>query len=214
MNEHVIQPQGKTLVLNAADNIAVALANLDVGAETPEGVTIVRRVPRGHKFATRAIAAGEAVLKFGQIIGFAKEGIAPGDWVHEHNCGMGGPDGTLSHDYAFAEGAVPVAFVPQGQRATFQGYKRANGDVGTRNYIGILTSVNCSATVAKFMASSTTTRKSTASFPSCTAPAAPWTRMARATRSCGGRSGAIRPIPIWAPRCWWDSDARPSRSIG
>lgn len=152
MNEHVIQPQGKTLVLNASDNIAVALANLDVGTETAQGVSIVRRVPRGHKFTIRPIAAGEAVVKFGQIIGFAKEGIPAGDWVHEHNCGMGGPDGSLTHDYAFAEGAVPVDFLPAAQRATFQGFRRANGSVGTRNYIGILTSVNCSATVAKFVA--------------------------------------------------------------
>ncbi len=152
MTETMTRPEGKTLVLSAADNIAVALANLDVGTETPEGVAIIRRVPRGHKFATRPIGAGEAVIKFGQIIGFAKEGIAPGDWVHEHNCGMGGPDGSLHHDYAFSEGAVPVDFLPAGQQATFQGYRRANGSVGTRNYIGILTSVNCSATVAKFMA--------------------------------------------------------------
>ncbi len=154
MTDTMIRPQGKTLVLNASDNIAVALANLDVGSETAQGVNIVRRVPRGHKFAIRAIPAGEAILKFGQIIGFASEAIPPGDWVHEHNCNMGGPDGTLVHDYAFAEGAVPVDFLPQDQRATFQGYRRANGKVGTRNYIGILTSVNCSATVAKFVAES------------------------------------------------------------
>ncbi|WP_248308970.1 altronate dehydratase family protein [Devosia sp. MC532] len=152
MTEAMIRPEGKTLVLNAADNIAVALANLDVGTQTPQGVAIIRRVPRGHKFATQPILAGEAVVKFGQIIGFAKENIVPGDWVHEHNCGMGGPDGSLSHDYAFAQGALPVDFVPAENRATFQGFKRANGSVGTRNYIGILTSVNCSATVAKFMA--------------------------------------------------------------
>src|SRR5690606_32951494 len=77
-------PEGKTLVLNAAYNIGVALANLEVGAQTAQGVVTIRRVARGHKFATRPIAAGEAVMKFGQIIGFAKDGIAPGDWVHEH----------------------------------------------------------------------------------------------------------------------------------
>lgn len=153
MSDTMTRPSpGKTLVLNPADNIAVALANLEVGTETPQNVSILRRVPRGHKFSTRPIAAGEAVVKFGQIIGFAKEGIPAGDWVHEHNCGMGGPDGTLTHDYAFAEGAVPVDMIAQAQRATFQGYRRANGSVGTRNYIGILTSVNCSATVAKFVA--------------------------------------------------------------
>ncbi len=152
MSETMTRPQPRTLLLNAADNIAVALANLEVGTETLQGVGIIRRVPRGHKFATRPVAAGEAVIKFGQIIGFAKEPIASGDWVHEHNCGMGAGDGTLTHDYAFAEGAVPPEMIPVGQRATFEGYRRANGSVGTRNYIGILTSVNCSATVAKFMA--------------------------------------------------------------
>jgi len=152
MTETMTRPEGRTLVLNSADNIAVALANLEVGTQTREGVAIQRRVPRGHKFATRPIRAGEAIVKFGQIIGFAKDAIAAGDWVHEHNCGMGGADGTLKHDYAFAEAAVPPQMVPVAERATFEGYRRANGKVGTRNYIGILTSVNCSATVAKFMA--------------------------------------------------------------
>jgi altronate hydrolase len=152
MSETMTRPDTRTLVLNPTDNIAVALANLEVGTETREGVTIVKRVPRGHKFATRPIGAGEAILKFGQIIGFAKDGIAPGEWVHEHNCGMGGADGSLKHDYAFAEAATPPDMIPLDQRATFQGFRRANGRVGTRNYVGILTSVNCSATVAKFMA--------------------------------------------------------------
>ena len=152
MSVTMTQSEARTLVLNAADNIAVALANLDVGTPTPQGVAIIRRVPRGHKFATRPIGAGEAVIKFGQIIGFAKEAIAPGDWVHEHNCGMGAGDGSIARDYGFSEGLVPTDFVPVEQRATFEGFRRANGKVGTRNYIGILTSVNCSATVAKFMA--------------------------------------------------------------
>jgi len=152
MSETMSRPEARTLVLNPADNIAVALANLDSGTMTPQGVAIIPRVPRGHKFATRPIRAGEAVLKFGQIIGFASTDIGPGDWVHEHNCGMGGADGSLVHDYAFAAGAVAPDMVPVAERATFEGYRRANGKVGTRNYVGILTSVNCSATVAKFMA--------------------------------------------------------------
>jgi len=152
MTETMSRPQAATLVLNAADNVAVALSNLDVGTMTPQGVTTLKRVPKGHKFATRAISAGSAVVKFGQIIGFASKDIPAGEWVHEHNCGMGGADGSLAHDYAFSEGVVAPDMVPEAQRATFQGYRRANGKVGTRNYIGILTSVNCSATVAKFMA--------------------------------------------------------------
>ncbi len=152
MSDVMSRPAARTLLLNAADNVAVALSNLDVGTETPQGVTTIRRVPKGHKFTVRAVTAGEAIIKFGQIIGFAKEGIAPGDWVHEHNCSIGEQHGAFERDYAFSEGVVPVEFVADAQRATFQGFRRANGTVGTRNYIGILTSVNCSTTVAGFIA--------------------------------------------------------------
>ncbi len=149
MSDVMSRPAAKTLLLNPADNVAVALSNLDVGVETPQGVVTSKRVPRGHKFAVKPIKAGEAVVKFGQIIGFAKDGIAAGEWVHEHNCGIGEEHGAFERDYAFGEGVVPVEFVEQ--PATFQGYKRANGQVGTRNYVGVLTSVNCSTTVAGFI---------------------------------------------------------------
>ena len=139
-------------MLNPADNVAVALVTLDVGAMTPQGIKTLKRVPKGHKVATRAIGSGEPVVKFGQIIGFAKQDIPPGDWVHEHNCGMGENHGAFERDYAFGEGVVPTRYVPEAERATFDGFRRSNGKVGTRNYLGILTSVNCSATVAKFMA--------------------------------------------------------------
>jgi altronate hydrolase len=152
MSDVMAKSAPRTLVLNSADNVGVALSNLDVGTETPQGVRTVRRVPKGHKFALRAIAPGEAVVKFGQIIGFAKDAIPPGDWVHEHNCGIGEEHGAFERDYAFSEGVIPVDFVPAAERATFQGFKRPNGQVGTRNYIGILTSVNCSTTVAGFIA--------------------------------------------------------------
>ena len=151
MTDVMTAPKSRSLVLNARDNVAVALVNLEVGSSA-EGVSILRRVPKGHKFALKPIKAGEAVVKFGQIIGFAKEGIAPGDWVHEHNCGIGEQHGAFERDYAFCEGVVPVDFVPEAQRATFEGFRRSNGTVGTRNYVGILTSVNCSTTVAGFIA--------------------------------------------------------------
>jgi altronate hydrolase len=152
MSEVMNKPAARTLVLHVADNVAVALANLEIGTTTPEGVSLGKRVPKGHKFTTRAVSAGKPIVKFGQIIGFASTDIAAGEWVHEHNCGMGGADGSMHHDYAYSEGVVQPDMVPLGQRATFEGYRRANGKVGTRNYLGILTSVNCSATVAKFMA--------------------------------------------------------------
>jgi altronate hydrolase len=152
MSDVMTKPAPRTLVLNSADNIAVALTTLDVGTDTPQGVKTIKRVPKGHKFALRPIAAGEAVVKFGQIIGFATQDVPAGDWVHEHNCGMGEAHGAFERDYAFCDGVVPVDFVPEAERATFEGYRRSNGSVGTRNYIGILTSVNCSTTVAGFIA--------------------------------------------------------------
>ncbi|MBK8085635.1 MAG: altronate dehydratase [Devosia sp.] len=141
-----------TLLLNAQDNVAVALANLDAGIRTAEDVVTVRRVPKGHKFAVRPIPAGGPVVKFGQIIGFATEAIAPGDWVHEHNCSIGEAHGAFERDYAFCEGVIPVEFVGKDRQPTFEGFRRSNGMVGTRNYLGILTSVNCSTTVAGFIA--------------------------------------------------------------
>jgi altronate hydrolase len=152
MSEILDRPDARTLILHPDDNVAVALANLDVGTPTPQGVTTVKRVPKGHKFAMRPIRAGEAVVKFGQIIGFATTEIPPGEWVHEHNCGMGAEGGAFERDYDFCAGAVQPDMVPAAERASFEGFRRANGKVGTRNYVGILTSVNCSATVAKFIA--------------------------------------------------------------
>src|SRR5690606_10265461 len=83
-----------------------------------------------------------------QIIGFATEAIAPGSHIHTHNCAFG----EFDRDYAFAKDAKAEPLLPPEARATFEGYRRANGKAGTRNYIGVLTSVNCSASVARFMA--------------------------------------------------------------
>lgn len=109
-------------------------------------VTTAEPIEMGHKVATEAIAAGEAVRKYGQPIGFATKPIQPGDWVHTHNVGLG----TLERDYAFCS-AIPGPPVPIVGR-TFQGYRRANGKAATRNYIGIISTVNCSATSSKFIA--------------------------------------------------------------
>jgi altronate hydrolase len=88
------------------------------------------------------------VRKFGQIIGFASAPIAPGDHVHTHNLVFQ----DFARDYRHAEAAEPERLVPEPERRTFQGFRRSNGRVGTRNYVGILTSVNCSATAARFIA--------------------------------------------------------------
>jgi altronate hydrolase len=137
----------RTLRLNPADNVLVAVDQIRQGTAAG-GITATQRIPQGHKMASAAIAKGAPVFKFGQIIGFASEPIAPGAHVHTHNCAFG----EFDRDYAFAKDAKPEPVLPEAQRATFEGYRRADGQAGTRNYIGILTSVNCSASVARFMA--------------------------------------------------------------
>ncbi len=147
MDTPVTATEPRTLRLNAADNLVVAVDAIAQGA-IAAGITARQRVMRGHKMAVVPIAVGEPIRKFGQIIGFAHSPIAPGDHIHEHNCDFAAFD----RDYAFAADAKQEAILPLPQQATFEGFRRANGKVGTRNYIGILTSVNCSASVARFMA--------------------------------------------------------------
>ncbi len=141
-------PPARTLRLQPQDNVVVAVDTLEPGRENGAGVPPRARVPKGHKMAILPIAVGGPILKFGQIIGFAKQDIAPGEWVHEHNVEMQ----EFARDYHFAEGARQEIILPLEQQATFQGFRRANGKAGTRNYLAILTSVNCSASVARFMA--------------------------------------------------------------
>ena len=109
-------------------------------------MTVQGLIPAGHKVATRVIAAGEPVRRYGQVIGFSSEAIEPGQHVHEHNLKMG----DFARDYAFCADAKPTESVAN--TATFEGIVRSDGRVATRNYIGILTSVNCSATVARGIA--------------------------------------------------------------
>ena len=135
--------------LNAADNVVTAKTTLAPDTEVPgEDVTTTRQIPVGHKIATRRIDAGDPVRKYNQIIGFATETVAPGDHVHTHNVAVR----QFQRDYEFTQGAQAVAMVPEADRATFRGILRADGRVATRNYIGVLSSVNCSATVCRYIA--------------------------------------------------------------
>ncbi len=146
MNEHVT---AAAIRLHPADNVVVAARAMPAGAGVAgESVLCAGPIPAGHKLATAPIAAGAPVRKFNQIIGFAGTDIAPGAHVHVHNCVMG----EFERDYAFGTDLRPTAYVPPAECATFQGFVRADGRVGTRNYIGIMTTVNCSATVAKMIA--------------------------------------------------------------
>ena len=134
--------------LHAADDVVIARSQLMSGSQV-EGIAVRGLIPPGHKIATRAIAAGEAVRRYNQIIGFASQAVGPGEHVHVHNLNMGPEKGNFTRDYAFCADLKPPA--PR-RHATFQGIVRADGRVATRNYIGILSSVNCSATAARAIA--------------------------------------------------------------
>ncbi|CUJ49025.1 UxaA family hydrolase [Achromobacter kerstersii] len=137
----------RVIRLHPRDDVVIAVTQLIGGTQVPsERLTVSGLVPAGHKVATRAISAGEAVRRYGQIIGFASQPIQPGQHVHSHNLTIG--DFTRDHDYSVE--SHPTAYVAE--PAAFQGIVRSDGRVATRNYIGILTSVNCSATVARAIA--------------------------------------------------------------
>jgi len=130
--------------LHEADQVAVAKRDLAAG-ERLDGLTLSEAVPRGHKLAVRDIPAGEPVRKYGQIIGFATADIPAGAWVHTHNVTFG--SGELQLDYGIGDEVKPLD--PVAQPATFRGYRRSDGRVGTRNYLAVISTVNCSASVVQ-----------------------------------------------------------------
>jgi len=135
--------------LHANDNVLVARHPIALGQELPEfGLRLRAQVPAGHKIAARGIAAGEPVRKYDAVIGVAARDIEPGEHVHSHNLTLVDFD----RDPAFCADVKPVDYVPEAERATFMGIVRPDGRVATRNFVGILSSVNCSATVIKNIA--------------------------------------------------------------
>ena len=136
-----------TITLNPADNVAIArnalLPRTVLRCESG-AITVARMVPPGHKIAIRSIAEGAEIIRYGQVIGHASVHISAGDHVHTHNVAT--HQGELTLDYAFCSNVQPVDYVPESERRTFMGFRRSDGRVGTRNYLGIIASVNCSST--------------------------------------------------------------------
>ena len=137
-----------TIRLDPADNVVTSTRTLEAGTAVEDVVT-TGIIPRNHKLASREIKAGEAVRKYAQVIGYATEVIVAGGHVHTHNVEFRNTE----EDYEISTDLRPAVPVAEAARDSFMGYRRENGRVGTRNYIGILTSVNCSATAARMIAS-------------------------------------------------------------
>ncbi len=140
-----------TIRLHPLDNIVIAKTSLQTDtrlAENKGDVVVKQTIPSGHKIAVAPIAAGEVVRRYGQIIGFATRSIEPGDHVHSHNLSVRDFD----RDYAFGVDVKPIDLMPEKDRRTFKGYRRANGRVGTRNCLALISTVNCSAHVTRQIA--------------------------------------------------------------
>jgi altronate hydrolase len=142
--------------LHPRDNVAIAKINLQVGTNLALGaethphtrVAVRQLIPRGHKVALREIRVGETVRRYGQAIGFASQTILPGEHVHTHNLGIQ----DFAREHAFGVDVQPVTLVSESDRRTFAGYKRADGRVGTRNYMAVISTINCSAHTSREIA--------------------------------------------------------------
>ena len=135
------------LIIDPRDDVAVALRGLAAGDRVVDGVQATADIPAGHKVALRARAAGDPVLKYGWPIGRAARAIAAGDHVHTHNLVT-----ALEGIEAYVYSPAPPEVLPNPDGARFQGYRRKDGRVGTRNEIWVLCTVGCVARTAQKIA--------------------------------------------------------------
>jgi altronate hydrolase len=166
-NTHPVVPLRKVaLCLHPQDNVAIVKINLQAGTMLESGerhptlVTLRQPIPSGHKVALCEIAAGQPVRRYGQVIGLARRAISPGEHVHVHNLGVG----DFAREPAFGADVQAVRYVPENERRIFLGYKRADGRVGTRNYLAVFSTVNCAAHVTREIARHFTPQR-LAAFP-------------------------------------------------
>ena len=148
--------------LRPQDNVAVARSTIPAGIEltTSSGALLVpKQIGLGHKVALTDIAKGEAIFKYGQVIGFASKSIVAGEHVHVHNVAAD----AFERDYAFCSACPPAPMRPE--RRTFEGYDRGDGRYGTRNFIALLSTVNCSASTSKYIADRIRTSELLKPFP-------------------------------------------------
>jgi altronate hydrolase len=157
-----VTPRGEPIALNEVavllnphDDVAIARRPLGKGvilqlpaeSDKAEHVEVKQRIPSGHKVALHDVEQGQAVRRYGSIIGFATQPIHVGEHVHSHNLTVG----ELHQEYEYGVDVQPLEFVPTEQQRTFMGYRRSDGRAGTRNYIAIIGSVNCSASTVRFI---------------------------------------------------------------
>jgi altronate hydrolase len=141
----------RAVILKPEDDVAIAKTELAAGMVLEDGerrIEVRQDVRPGHKVARRPVRAGEPVRRYGQVIGFATRDIAAGEHVHEHNLGIGELSGER---YQIGVDVQPVVPYPPEQQRSFDGYRREDGRIGTRNYVAVVSTVNCSASVTQFV---------------------------------------------------------------
>ncbi len=138
--------ENSTILLHPADNVAIARVTIGAGMNV-RGVRTRTAIAAGHKVAIRSIDAGQNVVRYGQFIGRAKTRIEPGDHVHTHNLAFE----EHGFDFEFPSAEIPIPKAPA-DAPSFLGYQRADGRVGTRNYIAVVAASNCAAHTAELIA--------------------------------------------------------------
>jgi altronate hydrolase len=144
--------------LHPDDDVVVALRELPAGTGV-DGIVTNAPIPAGHKLAVRALRAGEPVRRYAQVIGDATADIAPGDHVHSHNLAVG----TKALEHRIGAAYTPTKYVAE--PATFLGIRRPDGRIATRNYLAVIATVNCSATVARAIATEMTRSGALDAYP-------------------------------------------------
>ncbi|MDR0253162.1 MAG: altronate dehydratase family protein, partial [Brucellaceae bacterium] len=137
------------ILLHPSDHVAVARVTIRAGEPVGHGEVIAQNlIGKGHKVALEPLAQGQEIRKYGNVIGVATEPVAAGAHVHLHNLAML----PSQHEHEFCVDYKEPLLLPENERRSFSGFDRGAGGAGTRNYIGVIATVNCSATVSQYVA--------------------------------------------------------------
>ena len=136
-----------TIQIKQEDNVAVAVHDLPAGTLTESGITTRDPIPQAHKIALQDIPAGGEIIRYGVVLGYAKDPIPAGSWINEHMLNL--PESPALDNMPWGTNVKPMADLPDPPRTTWMGYRNAHGPAGTRNLLGIVTTVQCAAGVVK-----------------------------------------------------------------
>lgn len=136
-----------TIKINEKDNVAVAVTELEAGTEIAPELKTREAIPQAHKIALTDIPAGGEIIRYGVVLGYAKADISAGSWINEHMLDL--PESPSVANLPYGTNLVPNEALPQPPRTTWLGYKNTSGPAGTRNLLGIVTTVQCAAGVVK-----------------------------------------------------------------